>query len=83
MKMSLRLLILSAAAAATMLATPAIAKKEGNAACTVCHTAKGKKDLNKVGDCYKDSKDLKACQTANPAGAASISNFLAKLDNGN
>ena len=28
--------------------------------CAVCHT-KGK-ELNKVGECYKSKKDLKACQ---------------------
>lgn len=44
-------------------ATPAYAKKEGGAKCTVCHTAMGKKDLNDAGKCYKsnDHKDLKAC----------------------
>jgi hypothetical protein len=30
------------------------------AKCSVCHT-KGK-ELNKVGECYKAKKDLKACQ---------------------
>lgn len=37
-------------------------KKEGGAKCTVCHTAMGKKDLNDVGKCYHEKKDLKACQ---------------------
>ncbi len=30
--------------------------------CTVCHV-QGKKDLNDVGKCWKDKKDLAACQT--------------------
>ncbi len=38
-------------------------KKEG-VKCNVCHT-KGK-ELNKVGECYKTKKDLKACQAENP-----------------
>jgi hypothetical protein len=75
-----RIFLLGAAVAATVSATPAISKKENKAPCVDCHTKKGSKDLNKVGTCYKDSKDLKACQTANPA--ASISNFLAKQDRG-
>lgn len=41
--------------------TVAISKKEGNAKCTTCHVAAGKKDLNDTGTCYKGSKDLKAC----------------------
>ncbi|MBS1875900.1 MAG: hypothetical protein JSU00_21980 [Acidobacteria bacterium] len=46
-------------------ATPAYAKKEGGAKCTVCHTAMGKKDLNDVGKCYKGKNhtDLKSCET--------------------
>ena len=43
-------------------AKPEYAKKEGGAKCTVCHVAMGKKDLNDVGKCYHDKKDLKACQ---------------------
>lgn len=39
--------------------TPEMTKKEG-AKCAVCHT-KGK-ELNKVGECYKESKSLKECQ---------------------
>jgi hypothetical protein len=35
--------------------------KTTGAKCTVCHS-KGK-DLNQVGECYKQKKDLKACQT--------------------
>ncbi len=35
-------------------------KKTTGANCNVCHT-KGK-ELNKVGECYKVKKDLKACQ---------------------
>jgi hypothetical protein len=42
-------------------ATPAFAKKEGNAKCTTCHVTMGKKDLNDTGKCYKTSKDLAAC----------------------
>ena len=49
------------AATAQSYATPAIAKKEGNAKCTVCHVAMGKKDLNDTGKCYKDSKNLASC----------------------
>ncbi len=44
-------------------AKPEYSKKEGGAKCTVCHTAMGKKDLNDVGKCYHDKKDLKACST--------------------
>lgn len=36
-------------------ATPAYAKKEGGAKCTVCHVTMGKKDLNDTGKCYKDN----------------------------
>ena len=44
-------------------ATPAFAKKEGGAKCTVCHTAVGKKDLNDTGKCYKEhDHSLAACQ---------------------
>lgn len=79
-KTLIKVFILGTAVAATVMATPAISKKENNEKCVTCHTKAGSKDLNKVGTCYKDSKDLKACETANPA--ASISNYLAKLDNG-
>ena len=45
-------------------ATPAYAKKENGAKCTVCHTAMGKKDLNDTGKCYKEhDHSLAACQT--------------------
>jgi hypothetical protein len=37
-------------------------RKEGGAKCVACHTAMGKKDLNAVGKCYAEKKDLKACQ---------------------
>ncbi len=47
--------------------TPKIAKDTGVKPCTVCHTAMGKKDLNKAGECYKGKKDLKACEIAAPA----------------
>ena len=46
--------------------TPEMAKKE-KSACKTCHVnakvTKEKKDLNKVGDCYKGGKDLKSCKT--------------------
>jgi hypothetical protein len=47
--------------------SPKIAKETGVKPCTVCHTAMGKKDLNKAGDCYKEKKDLKACSISAPA----------------
>lgn len=47
-------------------ATPEMAKKE-KTACKTCHVnakvTKEDKALNKVGDCYKGSKDLKACKS--------------------
>jgi hypothetical protein len=46
-----------------------IAKETGVKPCTVCHTAAGKKDLNKSGECYKEKKDLKACSIPAPAAA--------------
>ncbi|MBI3207774.1 MAG: hypothetical protein HYZ37_02590 [Candidatus Solibacter usitatus] len=39
---------------------PEFSKTEKKA-CTVCHTAMKSKDLNKVGECYKDKKNLKEC----------------------
>ena len=46
-------------------ATPEMAKKE-KSACKTCHVdmkpTKEAKGLNKVGDCYKGSKDLKTCK---------------------
>ena len=44
-------------------AKPEYSKKENGAKCVACHTAMGKKDLNDTGKCYKEKKDLKACQT--------------------
>jgi hypothetical protein len=44
-----------------------IAKETGVKPCTVCHTTMGKKDLNKAGECYKEKKDLKACDIPVPA----------------
>jgi hypothetical protein len=43
--------------------TPAYAKKEGGKACTTCHVAAGKKDLNDTGKCYQknEHKDLAKC----------------------
>jgi hypothetical protein len=40
---------------------PEYTKKTG-AACSVCHS-RGK-ELNQVGQCYKEKKDLPACQTS-------------------
>jgi hypothetical protein len=51
------------ATSAPSLATPPIAKKEGNAKCTTCHTGAGKKELNKTGKCYKTSHNLATCST--------------------
>ena len=50
----------------TGLTTADFAKKEGNAPCTKCHVKpmKGDENLNAVGKCYKDKKDLKACEEA-------------------
>ncbi|MFN0101860.1 MAG: hypothetical protein ACKV2U_07195 [Bryobacteraceae bacterium] len=46
-------------------ATPEMAKKE-KTACKTCHVnakvTKEKKDLNKVGECYKGDPDLKKCK---------------------
>jgi hypothetical protein len=56
--------VLAAGMAVTSMqsfATPAIAKKEGGQKCTVCHVTMGKKDLNDVGKCYKESKNLASC----------------------
>lgn len=50
------------AAASLSSAKPEYSKKEGGAKCVVCHTAMGKKDLNDIGKCYHEKKDLKACQ---------------------
>lgn len=36
-------------------------KKEG-AACTVCHTKTGTKELNEIGKCYEKTKSLKDCK---------------------
>lgn len=41
-------------------ATIAISKQE-KAKCVDCHVKMGAKELNKIGECYKQSKDLKAC----------------------
>ena len=42
---------------------PEFAKKEDKP-CTFCHVKpmKGDENLNAVGKCYKEKKDLKACQ---------------------
>lgn len=46
-------------------ATAELGKKEGKP-CTACHTKpmKGDENLNAVGKCYKEKKDLKACEKA-------------------
>lgn len=41
-------------------AKPEYTKKENGAKCAVCHSKA--KELNKVGECYKTNKSLKACQ---------------------
>ncbi len=41
--------------------TAAYTKKEGKG-CTYCHTKAGSKDLNKVGECYKEKKTLAGCE---------------------
>ena len=44
--------------------TPAYAKKEAGAKCTVCHVTMGKKELNAVGKCYAENKhSLATCGT--------------------
>lgn len=49
----------------SVTATPEMAKKE-KTACKTCHVnakvTKEKKDLTKVGECYKGSKDLTKCK---------------------
>jgi len=49
---------------ATGFTTAEIGKKEGGAPCTKCHVKplKGDENLNDVGKCYKEKKDLKACE---------------------
>jgi hypothetical protein len=49
--------------------TVKIAKDTGAKPCTACHVAMGKKDLNPAGTCYKEKKDLKACNIPAPAPA--------------
>ncbi len=50
----------------TATGTMELAKKE-KTACKTCHVeakpTKEAKDLNKVGGCYKSSKDLKSCKS--------------------
>jgi cytochrome c551/c552 len=49
----------------SVTATPEMTKKE-KTGCKTCHAVakptKGEPGLNKVGECYKGSKDLKKCQ---------------------
>jgi len=42
-------------------ATPEMSKKE-KTGCASCHVSAKDKTLNKTGECYKESKDLKACK---------------------
>lgn len=55
--------LISWLAISTVYATAEIGKKEGKA-CTVCHVkpVKGDENLNDTGKCYKEKKDLKACE---------------------
>ena len=57
-------MILSGLALSTSVSfgKPEYTKKEGKA-CTVCHTATGKKDLNDVGKCYGEhGHSLEGCE---------------------
>ena len=45
---------------ASVNASPKIGKETGKS-CATCHTTTGKPDLNDMGKCYKDKKDLAAC----------------------
>ncbi len=36
--------------------------KKEKKACVYCHTKNGAKELNKVGDCYKEKKTLEGCE---------------------
>ncbi len=40
---------------------PEYTKKEKKG-CIVCHTKANSKELNKVGDCYKEKKTLEGCE---------------------
>lgn len=44
-------------------AKPEYTKKE-KVGCTKCHVTAKSKELNAAGKCYKDKKDLKACNDA-------------------
>lgn len=41
---------------------PEYTKKEKKG-CTYCHTKANSKELNKVGECYKEKKTLEGCET--------------------
>ena len=41
--------------------TPEYTKKEKKG-CIVCHTKANSKELNKVGECYKEKKTLDGCE---------------------
>ncbi len=49
-----------------LLMTPSFGKpefsKKEKTGCATCHSKAGKKDLNDVGKCYKESKDLAKCK---------------------
>ena len=46
--------------ATTSFVEPEYTKKEKKA-CTACHVSAKSKDLNDMGKCYHEKKDLKAC----------------------
>jgi hypothetical protein len=46
---------------ALSVAKPEYTKKEKKA-CTICHVAQAKKDLNDVGKCYETKKSLDTCE---------------------
>ena len=63
LKVVLPAAVLAAGIAITLVpvhATPALAKKEKKG-CSTCHVSAKSKDLNKTGECYKDSKTLDGC----------------------
>jgi len=54
---------MSLAFATTVFATAELGKKESKP-CSACHVkpVKGDENLNAVGKCYKEKKDLAACE---------------------
>lgn len=47
--------------AGSVSANPKMGKDSGKP-CAACHTTAGKPDLNDFGKCYKDKKDVAACE---------------------